>query len=192
MTILEPKATVIEHNVRNSFRIAKSDILHFSLELAKVQQAQREMAKAIQALRTQQLQLNVLNEKVNSLSQNAPAVQVKEIAEIRAALKHLIHKHDAHLNITHELIQLLEKHKLDDAQKLPVIEEPAVVLPEPKVEVRVVQPHKSHKYVASKASNRLHADNCIFAKNISRKNKLVFHSRMPAFRKGFVACKCMA
>ncbi|MGV8151249.1 MAG: hypothetical protein ACP5NV_05985 [Candidatus Woesearchaeota archaeon] len=55
---------------------------------------------------------------------------------------------------------------------------------------------KSHthiiKYVASKSSNKLHLENCPFAKNIKKSNREQFHSLNDAKKhKSYKYCKCI-
>ena len=51
---------------------------------------------------------------------------------------------------------------------------------------------KGAKYfVASKLSNKFHIPQCPFAKNINKKNLVVFKSEAEAVKAGFKACKCV-
>ena len=46
-------------------------------------------------------------------------------------------------------------------------------------------------YFASKKSDKFHAENCVFAKNIKPKSRLVFKSKNKALNIGLKACDCI-
>lgn len=50
----------------------------------------------------------------------------------------------------------------------------------------------SKKLVASKESNKVHADNCPFAKNIKNESKQSFENLKQANLYGYEACGCIA
>lgn len=51
---------------------------------------------------------------------------------------------------------------------------------------------KSQKtIVASKTGNKIHIEDCPFAKNIQPKNRIYFKSKRAALNRGFKACECL-
>jgi len=57
--------------------------------------------------------------------------------------------------------------------------------------LRVKTIHKVTRFIASKNSAKFHALNCIFAKNIKPKSKIIFKSKNKALNLGFKACDCI-
>jgi len=54
----------LETNVMNSFRQAKSDIIHNNINIAELLKTQRQLIKVVTELRLKQLQFDKLNSKV--------------------------------------------------------------------------------------------------------------------------------
>ncbi len=48
------------------------------------------------------------------------------------------------------------------------------------------------KLVASRLSNKIHEDRCVFARNIESENRIEFPSAKDAFTHGFQKCVCLA
>jgi len=51
---------------------------------------------------------------------------------------------------------------------------------------------KSSRFVASKLSNKVHEDRCVFARNIESENLIVFPSATEAVHKGLEKCLCLS
>ena len=51
---------------------------------------------------------------------------------------------------------------------------------------------KSSRFVASKLSNKVHEDRCVFARHIEPENLVVFPSSQDALGKGLEKCLCLA
>ena len=60
------------------------------------------------------------------------------------------------------------------------------------IKTKIVHRAPKRKLIASKASTKVHDKRCAFAKNISRKNKFVFESKLNAHARGFKDCACVA
>ena len=59
------------------------------------------------------------------------------------------------------------------------------------VKIKVNAKRVRKRFVASKTSRKFHALNCIFAKNIKPKSKIIFKSKNRALNKGLKACDCV-
>lgn len=51
---------------------------------------------------------------------------------------------------------------------------------------------RSSRFVASKLSNKVHEDRCVFARNIEPENLIVFPSSSEAVHKGLEKCLCLS
>jgi hypothetical protein len=60
-----------------------------------------------------------------------------------------------------------------------------------KVVKEVVKVSRRKEYVGAKTSMKLHQENCPFAKNIKRANKVRFKSKVKPFNLGYSACDCL-
>lgn len=99
--------------------------------------------------------------------------------------------HDAILSLRNNQRKLLARikqfeSKLDEKPK--VVTKTKVVK---KVVKEVVKVSKRKVYVGAKTSMKLHQDNCPFAKNIKRVNKVKFKSKVKPFNLGYIACDCL-
>ena len=88
-------------------------------------------------------------------------------------------------------IQTLEKQLNKKAKVVTkVVEKPKIVTKyKTKVVEKVVRAKKT--YVGAKTSMKLHSENCPFAKNINRENKVLFKSKVKPFGLGYDACDCL-
>ena len=77
-----------------------------------------------------------------------------------------------------------ENNKPAPKPRVKVVEKVKVV----KETVRVA---KKREYVGAKTSMKLHDGDCPFAKNINRKNKALFKSKVKPFNLGYKACACL-
>lgn len=68
--------------------------------------------------------------------------------------------------------------------KVKVVEKVKVVKQKVKVAAK-------KKYIGAKTSMKLHDEDCPFAKNINRKNKVLFDSKVKPFNLGYKACACL-
>ena len=48
------------------------------------------------------------------------------------------------------------------------------------------------QYVVSKQGSKVHQANCLFARNISKKNKIIFSTKTKALNAGYKLCSCLA
>ncbi len=60
-----------------------------------------------------------------------------------------------------------------------------------KVVKKIVKVAKRKNYVGAKSSMKLHSENCPFAKNINKSNKVIFKTKVKAFNMGYKACECL-
>jgi hypothetical protein len=60
-----------------------------------------------------------------------------------------------------------------------------------KIVKKTVSVPKKRSYVGAKSSMMLHDENCPFAKNIKRENKVLFKSKVKPFKLGYKACSCL-
>ena len=94
--------------------------------------------------------------------------------------------------ILHQLQDTREKeislyHRMKDL-KAPV----AKIKPIAKtIQIKVAQKLGRKRFVASKTGSKFHALNCVFAKNIKPKSKVVFKTKNRALNLGLKACDCV-
>jgi len=83
-------------------------------------------------------------------------------------------------------------------QKLVIVSERK---PEVKRQVKVVEKvvekvvksaPKRRTFVGANTSMKLHSENCPFAKNIKKENKVTFKTKLKAFNNNYTPCKCLA
>ena len=65
------------------------------------------------------------------------------------------------------------------------------VVTKTKVVKEVVKVGKRKSYVGASTSMRVHSENCPFAKNINKENRVKFKTRVKAFNMGYKACDCL-
>lgn len=222
--ILEQNWHIVEDNTKESFRLCKNDIINFGVQLAKVQQSQRQLAEDVGALkaqpdcdhgsvdfsgvyaRTDALAREVTELRATRLEPSPLEHDVKgveeQLADLRKRYEHLV-------GITKELVAVVE-HKLKQPSINKVVKvikaKPKIVRKiiriksKPTIIRKIIRIHSRPKiikiaakrsYIASKATLRVHDKHCPFARNIKRKTKVVFKSRMTAFKRGYRACKCL-
>jgi hypothetical protein len=56
---------------------------------------------------------------------------------------------------------------------------------------KVITKAAKKSYVGAKTSMKVHDENCPFAKQVNKENKIVFATKVKAFNKGFSPCKCL-
>ena len=59
------------------------------------------------------------------------------------------------------------------------------------VQINVAKKMGRKRFVASKTGSKFHALNCVFAKNIKPKSKIVFKTKNRALNLGLKACDCV-
>ena len=178
----------VEENTKESFRLCKNDIINFGVQLAKVQQAQRALAEEVGELKTRpnivegKIDLSGINTRIDKINFELAALREHKHDDngLAAEVKDLRKRYDALLDVTKDIMHML-------GEKKPVPQKIIRVLSKPKI-IKIAP--KSF-YIASKATMRVHDKHCPFARNIKRKTKVVFKSRMTAFKRGYRACKCL-
>lgn len=60
------------------------------------------------------------------------------------------------------------------------------------LKVSLVKPVKVTIFAASKAAQKVHRTDCVFAKNIKAKNKVMFETKNLALESGYDACVCVS
>jgi hypothetical protein len=190
MQMLENNWQIVEDNTKESFRLAKSDIINFGIQLAKVQQAQRQLSELVGELKSIEFQqcnhqlpdFSGIYTRTDMLAAEIEALKRDSSPAVEAEIADLRHRHDALVGITKELIETLE-NKLSQ-QKPKIITRVRTI-------TKIVKIAPKREYIASKATMRVHDRHCPFSRNVKRKNKIVFKTRLTAFKKGYKACKCL-
>ena len=59
------------------------------------------------------------------------------------------------------------------------------------LKVSLVKPAKAMTFAASKAAQKLHHTDCVFAKNIKTENKINFDTKTAALESGYNPCVCV-
>ena len=77
--------------------------------------------------------------------------------------------------------------KIKSLEARPAVKQAVVT----KVVKKVVKTAAKKKYIGAKSSMRLHSENCPFAQNIKKSNKVVFKSKIKPFGLGYKACECL-
>ena len=203
-------AKIVEDNTKESFRLAKNDIINFGIQLAKVQQAQRQLSEEVGTIKTwtpefehdSATQLPVpdfsgiyartdaLQREIETLQQNRA-----QQAAVEAELRDLRNRYEHLVGVTKNLIKVLEE-KLAQKRQTRIVkiiqkQKPRIVkiVQKPRI-IRIVKKAKQ-RFIASKATMRVHDKHCPFSRNVKRKNKLIFKTRLTAFKRGYKACKCL-
>ncbi len=60
------------------------------------------------------------------------------------------------------------------------------------LKVSLVKPVKAITFAASKEGQKVHRTDCVFAKNIKPKNKVVFETKNLALESGYDPCACVS
>lgn len=127
----------------------------------------------------------------------------KQLADLRQ-------RYNALVQLTHELVRTVEQ-KFEQRPKLikvvrmkakpakvktviktkivKVASKPKIIRVQSKPKIVKIMPKR--EYIASTATLRVHDKHCPFARNVKRKNKKVFKTRLTAFKQGYKACKCL-
>lgn len=86
-----------------------------------------------------------------------------------------------------------QKAALEEKRTPVIIKTEPIVIKAPEKNALVIHTTTKKKttYIASKTSNKLHIENCIFARNVIPKNRLVFKSKTKALNAGFKLCDCL-
>ncbi|MBU0456789.1 MAG: hypothetical protein KKD75_01470 [Nanoarchaeota archaeon] len=58
--------------------------------------------------------------------------------------------------------------------------------------VKNVKQVANKQYIASKSGKKVHQANCLFARNISKENKIIFRTKTNALNEGYNLCSCLA
>ncbi|MEK7857199.1 MAG: hypothetical protein AAB288_14000 [Acidobacteriota bacterium] len=212
MELLQNNWHIVEDNTKESFRLCKNDIINFGVQLAKVQQAQRDLAEEMG-------QLKGLRENQHDLDQRISSVQLsiqknikpdlsgayhrmetleKSIDKIRdnkfdhvsleKEVKVLRQRYDELVGVTKNLVRVIEAQK----QKVKIIHaKPKIIRKIVHTRPKIIKINAKRHWVASTVTMKVHDKHCPFAQNIKRKNKKVFKTRLTAFKKGYKACKCL-
>lgn len=204
MELLSNDWKTVEDNTKESFRVAKNDIISFGLELAKTKHDQRAMEHELHSLRETGLgrvdfsgvyaRTDALRNEIDSLRDNT-----LEADRIDAELIQLRKRYDSLVGVTKSLVAVLEQHMKKGDVKIVRKTITKIVKQKPKIKVvrkvqivrKIVKVMPKRRFIASKATMRVHDTHCPFSRNVKRKNKLVFKTRMTAFKRGYRACKCL-
>lgn len=82
--------------------------------------------------------------------------------------------------------------KIKFMESRPVEKPKTVTVTKTKVVKQVVKVAARKNYVGAITSMKVHSENCPFAKNINKENRVVFKSKIKPFNLGYKACKCLA
>jgi hypothetical protein len=106
----------------------------------------------------------------------------RDVVEMRATVRN-----------QHKIINKLVDNERALLQRIRVLENQAEKKPKviTKTKTKVVKSRAKPTYVGAKTSMRLHDENCPFAKNIKRQNKVLFKSKVKPFNQGYKACTCL-
>ena len=114
----------------------------------------------------------------------------RDVIELRATVRG---QHNMMTKLVdNERVLLLRIKRLEKKLAEKLTEKPRVVTrTKTKIVKKVVKARSKPTYVGAKTSMKLHDDNCPFAKNIKRANKVLFKSKVKPFGLGYKACTCL-
>jgi hypothetical protein len=208
---------VVEDNTKESFRLCKNDLINLGIQLAKVQLAQRQLSEQVGHFKSGNQQpvivksddgttvdLTSIHARADRIEREldemrngdlAP-VKVQTDAHVEKELAELRQRYNALVHMTRELVRTVEQ-RLAQPKLVKVVRikaRPAKTVTKiVKVQAkpRIVKIMPKRVFIASKATMRVHDKHCPFARNVKRKNKQVFKTRLTAFKRGYKACKCL-
>jgi hypothetical protein len=134
---------------------------------------------------------------------NIAPVKIQTDARVEKELAELRHRYNALVAITRELVKTVEQKFEQRPQLVKVIRmkakaQPAKVKTIVKTKIvkvaskpKIIKIMPKRIYIASTATMRVHDKHCPFSRNVKRKNKKVFKTRLTAFKRGYKACKCL-
>ena len=132
---------------------------------------------------------------------NLAPVKIQTDERVEKQLADLRQRYNALVALTHELVKTVEQ-KFEQRPKLIKIvrmkAKPAQIKTVFKTRIvkvaskpRIIKIMPKRIYIASTATMRVHDKHCPFSRNVKRKNKKVFKTRLTAFKRGYKACKCL-
>jgi len=151
----------LEQNIRESFRLAKTDIL-------RLEQAMDKMNQKIGELENKHFDNKEKIEKIK----NGKGKFYKSITKVKKRAKKKTKKR--------------AKQKV----KIKIIRIKSVAR-KAKKPAKKVRHHHKHKFVAAIDSKKFHYTNCVFAKNIHPKKRVYFASKTTALNRGLKPCGCV-
>jgi hypothetical protein len=143
---------------------------------------------------------------------NLAPVKIQTDERVEKQLADLRQRYNALVALTHELVKTVEQ-KFEQRPKLikivrmkakaqpvkvktvfktrivKVASKPRIIRVQSKPRIIKIMPKRI--YIASTATMRVHDKHCPFSRNVKRKNKKVFKTRLTAFKRGYKACKCL-
>lgn len=204
MELLNTPWKTVEDNTKESFRVAKNDIIGFGIQLAKVQHSQRALEHELHQQRetsTGNVDFSGIYARTDALRNEIDTLRdnTLEADRIDAELVQLRKRYDSLVGVTKSLVAVLEQHiKKGDVKIVRKIvtklikQKPTIkVIRKVQIVRKIVKVMPKRRFIASKATMRVHDTHCPFSRNVKRKNKLVFKTRMTAFKRGYRACKCL-
>jgi len=204
MELLNTPWKTVEDNTKESFRVAKNDIIGFGIQLAKVQHSQRALEHELHQQRetsTGHVDFSGIYARTDALRNEIDTLRSSQLEQQRIdeELVLLRKRYDNLVNVTKSLVAVLEAHIKKGDVKIVRKTITKVVKQKPTVKVvrrvkvirTIVKVQPKRRFIASKATMRVHDTHCPFSRNVKRKNKLVFKTRMTAFKRGYRACKCL-
>ncbi len=203
---------IVEQNTKESFRLCKNDIINFGIQLAKVQQAQRDLAEQVGELKDVKEHQHDLENKLETVKGKTGKVDLAGVynrvesvehamdklrenkldhSAIQKELKVMQQRYDELVGITKNLMRIMQERKAEK-QKVKIIHtKPKIIRKIVHTRPKIIKIARKREWVASTATMKVHRRHCPFAMNIKKANKKVFKSRLVAFKNGFKACKCM-
>ena len=186
---------VIIQNIIESFRRAKTDIIKFGKALTEVSNNQVSIIEEIGKIREE-----IFSVKTTLTQHSHPTKSDDTKSELKKVTSIVREISGNYSNLLRELTKT--KLRLRDAEiKIAALRKQKPVTIIKKVAPRTVKVVRTKpvvkktvvrkKYVSAKTGKNVHELNCIFARNIKPKNRIVFKTKARAFNQGFKACDCM-
>lgn len=113
-----------------------------------------------------------------------------EINKLNSAAKSIVEaqsKQNERIDAIYAKLAAVAQYATRPVQK--PVQQPVKTVVVERVKVKQAK-HKSAKFVASKTGKKFHVPNCIFAKNIKPKMRIVMHSKDAMLNKGYKPCEC--